>query len=450
MSAAARTITVIGAGPGSGALMTVGGLRALQQADVVAGSPRLLGDLPVPAAARRLASVRPAETRAWLEEDFSWSRAVVAMSGDTGVFSGARRLLEELESIEGCTVTVLPGVSAASCLAARLGRPWQDWRLRSAHGADFDVAAEAARGGSVLAVTSGGSTPAELCARLADVGWGETAVTVAERLSYADERIVVGTAARLRDASFDALNVVLFDFGEPECGVCAPCEGVRAAWPWANAGIPDDRFERGAVPMTKQEVRAVALAKLRVAADDVVYDVGAGTGSVSVEAALLARRGRVLAVERSAEGAGLVARNAAAFGLRNVEVVRGSAPEALAGLPAPDAVFVGGSGGALAGVLDAVLAKNPAARVCVACVTLETLAEATSLLAGARFEGFEACQVGVSRAQETGPYHLMKAQNPVFLASARGAGGAPGANDGALARAAAPASGGGKETGCVR
>ena len=174
--------------------------------------------------------------------------------------------------------------------------------------------------------------------------------------------------------------------------------------------------------MTKQEVRAVALAKLRLTATDTVWDVGAGTGSVSIEAALVARAGSVWAVERNAAGVRLIRENADAFGCGNVHAVPGVAPEALAKLPVPDAVFVGGSAGELPSIVEAALEKNSQVRLCVPCVTVETLTEACALLSGSRFKGFEACQVSAARAEAVGSYHLMKAQNPVFLVSARGAG----------------------------
>ena len=179
--------------------------------------------------------------------------------------------------------------------------------------------------------------------------------------------------------------------------------------------------------MTKQEVRAVALAKLRLTATDTVWDVGAGTGSVSIEAALVARAGSVWAVERNATGVRLIRENADAFGCGNVNAVPGVAPEALAKLPVPDAVFVGGSAGELPSIVEAALEKNSQVRLCVPCVTVETLTEACALLSGSRFKGFEACQVSAARAEAVGSHHLMKAQNPVFLVSARGAGGEGGA-----------------------
>ena len=159
-----------------------------------------------------------------------------------------------------------------------------------------------------------------------------------------------------------------------------------------------------------------------------MWDVGAGTGSVSIEAALVARAGSVWAVERNAAGVRLIRENADAFGCGNVHAVpRRRPPKALAILPVPDAVFVGGSAGELPSIVEVALEKNSQVRLCVPCVTVETLTEACALLSGSRFKGFEACQVSAARAEAVGSHHLMKAQNPVFLVSARGAGGEGGA-----------------------
>ena len=305
-----------------------------------------------------------------------------------------------------------------------------------------DIVAEAERAGELFLATSGGEDPSRLSGELVQAGFGDARVTVAERLSYPDERITCATASEIAGQTFDDLNVMLIEFAggagspagssaasEAPAGASAPAAdsagASRAAssrWPYASSGIPDELFIRGDVPMTKQEVRAVALAKLRLTATDTVWDVGAGTGSVSIEAALVARAGSVWAVERNAAGVRLIRENADAFGCGNVHAVPGVAPEALVKLPVPDAVFVGGSAGELPSIVEAALEKNSQVRLCVPCVTVETLTEACALLSGSRFKGFEACQVSAARAEAVGSHHLMKAQNPVFLVSARGAG----------------------------
>ena len=411
---------------------------------MVIGAHRALVGIDVPPHVVRCELVKTADIVAALTDAASWQRAVVVMTGDVGLFSGARRLVEALSGDAQVDVRIIPGISSASYLAACLARPWQDWRFASAHGVACDIVAEAERAGELFLVTSGGEDPSRLSGELVQAGFGDARVTVAERLSYPDERITCATASEIAGQTFDDLNVMLIDFaggaGSPAgssaasealAGASAPAAASSAAdsagasraassrWPYASSGIPDELFIRGDVPMTKQEVRAVALAKLRLAATDTVWDVGAGTGSVSI--------GSVWAVERNATGVRLIRENADAFGCGNVHAVPGVAPEALAKLPVPDAVFVGGSAGELPSIVEAALEKNSQVRLCVPCVTVETLTEACALLSGSRFKGFEACQVSAARAEAVGSHHLMKAQNPVFLVSARGAGGEGGA-----------------------
>lgn len=417
-----RKVTIIGAGPGNPDLLSRAALDAIDFADVVIGAHRALAGIDVPPDVVRCELVKTADIVAALTDAASWQRAVVVMTGDVGLFSGARRLVEALSGNAQVDVRVIPGISSASYLAARLARPWQDWRFASAHGVACDIVAEAERAGELFLVTSGGEDPSRLSGELVQAGFGDARVTVAERLSYPDERITCATASEIAGQTFDDLNVMLIDFAG---GAGSPAGASRAAssrWPYASSGIPDELFIRGDVPMTKQEVRAVALAKLRLTATDTVWDVGAGTGSVSIEAALVARAGSVWAVERNAAGVRLIRENADAFGCGNVHAVPGVAPEALVKLPVPDAVFVGGSAGELPSIVEAALEKNSQVRLCVPCVTVETLTEACALLSGSRFKGFEACQVSAARAEAVGSHHLMKAQNPVFLVSARGAG----------------------------
>ena len=441
-----RKVTIIGAGPGNPDLLPTAARDALDIADVVIGARRALAGIDLPPDVVRCELVKTEDIVGALAGEASWQRAVVVMTGDTGLFSGASRLTCALRDVTGLEVRVIPGVSSASYLAAQLVRPWQDWRFASAHGVACDIVAEAARAGELFLVTSNGKAPAKLAGKLVEAGLGDVEIVVGERLSYPDERLSRGTASEIAGREFDDLNVMLFDFGKgegapdasrtpraqeaadalPQGGAAPAQKGASAAggaqkmWPYASSGIPDALFVRGKVPMTKAEVRAVALSKLRLAPADTVWDVGAGTGSVSVEAALVASAGSVWAIERKREGIALIRENAERFGCGNVFAVEGAAPEALFKLPAPDAVFVGGSSGELAAIVDAARAKNPRARFCVPCVTLETLARACDVFSSDAFEGFEVCQVSVAKGEEAGPYHLMRAQNPVFLVSARG------------------------------
>ena len=236
--------------------------------------------------------------------------------------------------------------------------------------------------------------------KLTDAGMGEAHGVVGENLGTEAEAIRYGSAAELAGQSFAPLSVLLVEnFDLPQ---------LRAP------GFPDESFIRSEVPMTKQEVRAAALAKLAVMPTDTLWDVGAGTGSVSVELALAAPKGRVYAVECEPDACELIRKNRAKFHACNLILIEGRAPDVLADLPAPDAVFIGGTKGGMEAVLDEVLGKNPNARICISAIALETLGAAIAALT-ARGLTAEVTQIAVSRTKPAGRLHLLMANNPIFL-----------------------------------
>ena len=174
--------------------------------------------------------------------------------------------------------------------------------------------------------------------------------------------------------------------------------------------------------MTKQEVRAVTLSKLALTKRAVCWDVGAGTGSVSLEMAACCEDGRVYAVEHKANACALIEKNKLHLGITNVEVVEGEAPEALEALEAPTHVFIGGSSGNLKTILECVLRKNPAARIVMNTVTAESFAEAVSCLKELPLQDEDITEMSVARGRKLGRYHLMTAQNPVYVIACTGGG----------------------------
>ena len=415
-------VHIIGVGMGNPATLTVQARDLLEAATLVIGSPRLVEGL-ADLRARTVALVgakRIARALAEAEDE----EACVVMSGDVGFHSGARSLIAELEAqgAQGAPgpacVDCVPGISSVAYLAARLRRPWEDAFLASSHGCDLDVAAAVASHKTCFIITGSAAdaSVAGICRRLTASGLGHVTVHVGERLSYADERISSGRADELMDRDFSGLSTIVVDNPRPR-----PL--VPATTPVPH--LADASFERGRVPMTKREVRALVVSRLAVAPTDTVWDVGAGTGSVSVEAAHAAWRGRVLAIERNLEACALIEANARGLDAPNVEVIAGTAPEALHGLPTPDCVFVGGSAGRLAEIVAAALAANPAARLCLTAVTLETLARAVNLADELGLLDLDVCQVSVTRAETHGHHRMLKSENPVFIVSARGGGERP-------------------------
>ena len=396
-----QTVTLIGMGASSDTL-TAEAREALGRAELVAGAQRLLDALPAGVTAERVPAVQPADVLAAVA---GAQNAVVLYSGDTGFYSGAAGLLARLKEA-GIPARVLPGLSSVQMLAAALGRPWQDWNLVSAHGRPCDPVAAVCGGQPAFFLTgTGESGPAALCAQLTAAGLGALPVTVGENLGLASRRIFAGTAAGAAGERFGPLAVLLAE----------PAFRLPARTP----GWPDETFVRAeGVPMTKRAVRAQVLAQLALCPGETVWDVGAGTGSVSLEMAYANGGAPVWAVERLPEACAVLEENRRRLGGWNVRPVSGEAPAALAGLPAPDAVFIGGTRGRLGPILDAALAANPAARIGLTAIALETLAAA---LDACTARGLEAEITQIAAAHAAGRPHLLRAANPVFLITATAA-----------------------------
>ena len=245
-----------------------------------------------------------------------------------------------------------------------------------------------------------------MCRELQEYGLNHVQIHIGERLGYPQERILSGTPAQIRQGSYEDLCVVLIE--NPEC-----FSGVRAC-------IDDGEFVRGKPPMTKSEVRCLSVAKLQLPKDAVVYDVGAGTGSVTVEIALQAADGMVYAIERQAEACWVIEQNKRKFQTSNIQVIKGSAPEALTDLPVPTHAFIGGSAGNLKAILACLLEKNPQIRVVINTVTLETISEVMDCLKSLPLIEEEILSMSTAKARELGRYHLMTGQNPIYIITCRG------------------------------
>lgn len=390
-------VFLIGVGLGNPQTMTVEARQAVAESPVLIGAPRLLEPWPEKRTIPLIAAREIAEAIRDLDTD----RAAVLLSGDVGFYSGAKNLYPLLEAHE---VVTLPGISSVQYLCAKCRVPWQDAHLISAHGRAHNAPGEIQSHEKCFVLTGGNYRAEDLCRELTQRGLGAVEVTVGERLSYPEERIVRGTARALAEERFDSLAAVLVRNPRP------------VARPYAAPSLEDGAFQRGKVPMTKEEVRALAVAKLRVRPAHTVWDVGAGTGSVSVECAYAAREGQVWAIERKPEAVALLEENKAKFGLPNLRIVVGTAPEALAGLPAPDRVFLGGTAGNMEAILRTALERNPAARIVATAVTLETVSEAAACFAALGLDA-DLVQVAVTRTRVVGAYHMMEAQNPVWIVS---------------------------------
>ena len=310
----------------------------------------------------------------------------VLASGDPFNYGVGAVLAQKINPRE---MIVLPAPSAFSLAAARLGWSLPHTTLLSAHGRTLDLLRPHLQPGAhILALTSDGDGPTALARLLAETGFGASPLIVLEALGGPRERVRATTAADFGFGAVDALNIVAIEVkAAPDARVIT-----------RSAGLADDLFEHDG-QITKREVRAVTLSSLAPRRSELLWDVGAGAGSVAIEWLLSDPIFmRAIAIEESADRAARIGRNAAALGVPHLQIVEGAAPAALAKLAVPDAIFVGG--GAYAGVLDAAArALRPGGRLVVNAVTLETEA---LLLARHTALGGELTRIAISRAQPVG------------------------------------------------
>lgn len=388
-------------------------------------------------AARTLALVKPhlavgCETRdmdgaltktpAWIEAARAAGQSVVVLAtGDPLCHGIAAFLLGKLGRDD---IEIMPAPSTLQIACARWKTAWQDVAIASCHAADagewrvgatpkhglYPLMRAIALNRRVFAFTSTENDPARLARALLAAGYNTARLSVASRLLLDDEKIWTNIAAA---------DAAAMQFPEPS--VVLVERAAEDANDSPRFGFEDDEYqqrtpEKGLI--TKQEARALSLAKLRLKPDAVVWDIGAGSGSVGLEAARLAPQGHVWAIEKNADDAANARANAEKFRVGNYTLVEGKAPDGLDDWPAPDAVFIGGSGGELAELIRLILGRlNPGGRLVMNFVTLENLATATTTLkeSGA---AWEVVQLQASRSQPILDLHRLAAQNPIWIISA--------------------------------
>jgi precorrin-6Y C5,15-methyltransferase (decarboxylating) len=371
---------------------------------------RLVGDAEIVFGGKRhlalAAELVKGESRAWPSPFDAGMRDVVALrgkkvcvlaSGDPFLHGVGATLARHVAADE---MIVVPAPSAFSLAAARLGWALQDVETVSLHGHAIDLIRPLLQPKRrVLALTSDGDGPRAVAALLTRLGFGASRLTVLEALGGPDERIRNTTAAGFDLKDVNQLNVLAVEVESSREARVLPL----------TAGRADDLFEHDG-QITKREVRAVTLATLGPRRGELLWDIGAGSGSVSIEWMLADPAMRAIAVEANAERAARIGRNAAAFGVPGLTVVEGAAPAALAGLPQPDAIFVGG-GGTDEGVLEAAISALPAGgRLVANAVTLEMEA---LLLAKHVALGGELLRIAISRETAIGSMSGWRPAMPV-------------------------------------
>lgn len=400
-----RQVFLIGTGPGSESYLTGEAKKRLEECDLIVGASRCVRQLenfhkPV------FEAYQPEKLADYLDAHPEAEVICGAMSGDTGFYSAAEKLGAVLEHRGRYTVEVIPGISSVGYFFAKIRRSWDHARLFSMHGQAANFASELKRSGRAFVLGGGTDFYEKICGQLIDLGMQETKLFAGENLTLKDERIFEVTPEGLKDRKAPSLAVLYAEWN-----------GVRRP---LSHGFSDEAFTRGNVPMTKMEVRTVSVAKLELTENSVLYDVGAGTGSVSVECAGLSDSVKVYSIEKNPEAVELLHENCRKFALTNVEIISGTAPDALEALPAPTHVFIGGSSGKMEEVIALCLKKNPKARFVVNLITPESLAAVLEAAKTLPVTEPELVTLTAARSKKVGSSHLMMGQNPVWIVTFEG------------------------------
>ena len=392
-----KEINIIGMGM-SEKTLTAEALALIADADILIGAKRLINEF---------SELNKPSYNAYLSNDIleiiektDAEKIAILVSGDVGFYSAAEKLTETLKDY---SPNLIAGISSVSYFFAKCSLPWKDANLISCHGLDTNIVSSVRRNRFTFALT--GKNIPELQNELVKYGFGDLKVWIGENLGSDEESIQESKISDLEGKEFSSLTVLIIENPDFDSRI--------------RTGIPDEEFIRGKVPMTKSEVRAVCLSKLALSPNDIAYDIGCGTGSVTIEMAFSAYDGKVYAFDKNEEAIALLEQNCQKFHLDNVEPLCGLAPECLKGLPVPDVAFIGGSSGNMEEIVSYLHGTNNEMRFVITAVTIESAMAGLDSLKNVGISG-DIVQVAVSKGRQIGDLHMLMAQNPIFIISGSG------------------------------
>lgn len=409
-------ITLAGIGMGEADNLTREVHHAIEQADILLGAGRLIQDyepriekMPYYQASRiipYLQEFQSTQTVAGVKH------VVILFSGDSGFYSGCESLCQSLgQAVRDGTLSaklrVLPGISSISYLAACMGISYQDAAVKSTHGKtnwEQEILEAVRYHTKTFLITSGVKDIQKLGWLLQAHHLTECSIMAGYRLSYPEQTIECLTAEECCRLQKEGLYTCLI-------------QNSHVIPKMLTHGIEDAEFLRDKVPMTKEEVREVSICKLRLTEGAVLYDIGSGTGSIAVEAAGLSDTVQVFAIERKEEAIALIEQNCHKFGVQNVSVVNTMAPDGLSELPMPTHAFLGGSGGRMKEIMEVLYQKNPGLRVVINAISMETICEIKEVLSQYPVTDWDIVQLQANKTKKIGEYHMLQAQNPVWICS---------------------------------
>lgn len=404
-----KQITCIGIGMGNPNTLTVAANTAIASCDLLIGATRMLSAFSS-VSCNTFASCKTDEICQYILDHPQYQNIGILFSGDVGFYSGAKSFTQTCRQqppFNDYTITHICGISSLVYFCSKLLIPWEDVAIVSLHGRETPWLNTIMTHEKTFLLTGGTYSVENICKTLCEHQLQHVTVHVGSNLSYQDESIICGSPKELAEKIYPTLSVVLIENSESKTNQIV------------THGLPDQAFARGDVPMTKSEVRSISLSKLQLTNQDIVYDIGAGTGSVAIELALQLPKGTVYAIEKNPEAIALLEQNKANFGAYNMQIINGIAPAALQPLPAPSKAFIGGSSGNMKEILSCLLGKNPQVRIVINAIALETLTESITLLKELQVPILDVTQACIAKAKQVGNYHMMMGQNPVFIITAQ-------------------------------
>lgn len=405
-------IVLAGIGMGNRDNLTLEVCREIENADILLGAQRLIE--PFTALYEKKPLYLAADIIEYLKEirekGILVKRIVILFSGDSGFYSGCSAVYEALKKAVNnnelkADVTIMPGISSISYLAAKTGVPYQDACICSMHGKKLaNIVRKVSSEKYVFLLMSGSNDINSLGEKLVNAGLLDITIYAGYQLSYPAQKILSLTPTQCMEVKEEGLYTLLII-------------NKNAQKRYVTHGRTDGDFIRDKVPMTKQEIRDISICKLKLQKDSVLYDIGSGTGSIAIEAAELSDDIKVYAVERNEAAVELIHKNIEKFRLENIEVIEAIAPCGMDGIKKATHAFIGGSGGNLKEIADYLYKLNPYMRVVINAVSIETISEINDIMSKYPVTEDEMVQVQVNRTEKRGRYHMMASENPVWICS---------------------------------
>ncbi len=400
-----KTVSIIGVGMGPEDL-TARHKSIIKQADILVGGRRLLeqfNDIAVP---KKPIGKDIDGIIEFVKAKRKDHKIVVLASGDPLFYGIGGRMAGALGARR---VRIYPNISSVAAAFARIGEPWNDAAVISLHGRKNDEKLFSALEieNKIAVFTDPKKNPAWLAARLTEKGFSNFKMCVLESLGSDSERFDWYSLEAAAGSKFADPNMVVLKRSAPE----------MKSTPALHPGAPDHWYDHAGGLITKSEIRAITLSKLRLTTDQILWDLGAGSGSVSIEAALSIKKGKIFAVEKNPDRIEYIKNNRKRFKVRNLEIVQAVLPEGLSGLARPDRIFVGGGGKDLKTIVTAAAKYlKPGGRIVVNTVLIPNLQAVLAALGRLKFET-DVIQVQINRSRQMPWAERFDAQNPVWIIS---------------------------------